>query len=84
MTQHPDTPPEYDRLEQAAEAGARRALEKVGLHDEHAGRDIAEIRSLLEAWREAKTTVRGAVIKWVTVAVLTIIAASLGFRHLSP
>jgi hypothetical protein len=83
MSQRPDTPDDDARLEAAAERGARRALERVGLHDEHAGKDIAELRSLLEAFRDTKTTVRRALMKWITVAFLTAIAAAAGFRFSS-
>lgn len=62
-------------LDQAAERGARRALESVGLHDENAGSDIREIRGLLDSWRDAKQTAFAAVIKWVTLGFLGILAA---------
>ena len=43
-------------LANAAEAGAKRALERLGLHDEDAAKDVHEMRSLLEAWRDVRRT----------------------------
>ena len=64
-------------LEDAAERGARRALEKVGLHDAQAGKDVAELRDLLEAWRDTKTTARRTVVKWAIGVVLLAIVAGV-------
>jgi hypothetical protein len=63
-------------IERAAERGARRALESVGLHDEHAGRDIHDLRTLIDGWRTTKKTILEAVLRWLTIGVLGI--ASLG------
>jgi hypothetical protein len=62
-------------LDQAAERGARRALESVGLHDQSAGNDIRELRGLLDSWRDAKKTAFGAMVKWLTLGFLGILAA---------
>jgi hypothetical protein len=43
-------------LERAAERGARHALSEVGLDGPEAARDISELRSLLDAFNEAKKT----------------------------
>lgn len=64
-------------LERAAEAGAKKALEKIGLHDEGAGTDVRELRGLLETWRSAKSTVGATIAKVVTTAVLTALAAGV-------
>ena len=61
-------------LTKAAEKGADEALRKIGLHDEHAGRDIQEVRSLLESWRDTKKTVALTVAKIITTGILTLIA----------
>jgi hypothetical protein len=61
-------------LDEAAERGAETALRKIGLHDENAGRDIQEVRSLLESWRDTKKTVQQTVAKIITTAILTILA----------
>lgn len=57
-------------LESAAEKGARRALESVGLHDEHAGKDIHDLRTLIDGWRTTKRAIADAIIKWLTVGIL--------------
>jgi hypothetical protein len=64
-----------DLLDQAAEKGARRALEHVGLHDQHAGRDIQDLRTLIEGWRQAKSTVLSTIAKYVTIGLLGLLAA---------
>lgn len=66
-------------LNEAAERGAEAALRKIGLHDEHAGRDIQEVRDLLTSWRETKKTIFETVAKIITTALLSIIA--LGTWH---
>lgn len=59
-----------EMLEAAAEKGARRALERVGLHDDEAGRDISDLRTLIDGWRETKRTITQAVAKWITMGLL--------------
>jgi len=68
-------------LERAAKRGAREALESIGLHDDAAVRDVMELRSLLEAWRDAKTTAWKTVAQVCTTALLTVLAAGL-YIHL--
>ena len=57
-------------LDQAAERGARKALREIGLHDEDAGKDIQDLRTLIDGWRSAKRTAMKAVIQYMTVALL--------------
>jgi len=64
-------------LDEAAERGARRALERVGLHDEHAGRDVQDLRDLIEGWRSAKAAVVSTIAKYITVGLLG--AMAFGF-----
>jgi hypothetical protein len=40
----------------------RSALKEVGLHDDHAGDDVRDLRSLITDWRGIKKTI------WQTVA----------------
>ena len=61
-------------LEKAAERGADYALRKVGLHDEHAGRDMAEVRDLLENWRDTKKTITQTIARIITTGILAIMA----------
>lgn len=61
-------------LDAAAERGAKRALERLGLHDEDAGNDIRDLRNLIESWRSARSTVLKTVTQWITLGVLGAIA----------
>lgn len=69
--------------EEAGERSAMRALMRLGLADEAARRDLAELRELLEAWRDAKRSAWKAAAGWlVRVAgalLLTGLAVKLGF-----
>jgi hypothetical protein len=73
-------------IEEASEAGARRALSQLGLADDHAPKDMADLRELLSAWRDAKTSARKAVVDWLVrgcLALLLIgIAVKLGLAGL--
>ena len=75
-----DTEELNDMLEQAAERGAQRALEHIGLHDENAPNDVRELRGLLDAWRDAKKTARRTIVRWVTTGVLIALAAWAGSK----
>ena len=66
-----------DMLDRAAKRGASAALREVGLHDDDARKDILEMRSLLEMWRDTRKGVWSTIVKMSTVAVITFIAASL-------
>lgn len=57
-------------LERAAERGARRALESVGLHDEEAGKDVRDLRTLIDSWRTAKQTALTTITRYITLAFL--------------
>lgn len=65
-------------LIEAAEKGAEAALRKVGLHDEEAIKDILEIRSLLDTWRETKKTIGQTIAKIITTGVLAILVMEAG------
>lgn len=76
------TDPELQHLiEQAAEAGAERALAKVGLHDENAGADVRELRGLLDTWRDTKKTVAQTIARTFTTAILGALAAGLWWNY---
>ena len=64
-------------IERAAKRGAREALESIGLHDDNAVRDVQELRGLLDAWRDAKSTAWKTVAQIFTTALLTALAAGL-------
>jgi hypothetical protein len=59
-----------DLLDRAAERGAERVLAHLGLENGHAARDIGELRSLLEAWRDARRTAWQTAVKVVTTGIL--------------
>lgn len=64
-------------LERAAERGARHALADVGLDGPEAANDIRELRSLLDAFNEAKKTAGLTIIKLlVTGMVMALLAGA--------
>lgn len=69
-----------DMLTRAAKNGAREALETLGLHDDGAGRDVQELRGLLDAWRGAKRTVWRTITQAITMAMLGALAAGAYFN----
>ena len=66
-----------DMLDNAARRGAKEALRSIGLLDDDAARDIIEMRSLLEAWRDTRKSVWSTIVKVTTVALLTFIAGAV-------
>ena len=73
-------------VEECSESGAARALTRLGLSDQHARRDMDELRQLLSAWRDAKRSAWQAVVTWVvriSLATLLVgIAVRLGLTQL--
>ena len=67
-------------LEQASETGAGRALARLGLDDPSASKDMAELRELLSAWRDAKRSARKAVIGWVVRMGLALLLIGLAVK----
>lgn len=69
--------------EEAGELGATRALTRLGLADEGAGADVAELRQLLAAWRDAKRSAWRAAVAWLAriagALLLAGLAVKLGF-----
>lgn len=69
--------------EEAGELAAARALARLGLDDAAAAKDMAELRDLLGAWRDAKRSVWKAALGWVMriggALLLTGLAAKFGF-----
>ena len=69
--------------EEAVEVAATRALARLGLDDGAAPKDMAELRELLGAWRDAKKRVWKAALGWVVriagALLLTGIAVKTGF-----
>jgi Family of unknown function (DUF6127) len=73
-------------IEEASELGAARALARLGLADEDAAKDMAELRELLGAWRDAKSSAMKALIGWIVSGALALlligIAVKLGLTGL--
>jgi len=66
-----------EMLDNAARRGAKEALRSIGLLDDDAQKDIIEMRSLLEAWRDTRKSIWSTVVKLTTVALLTFIAGAV-------
>ena len=67
-------------VEEASEMGARRALARLGLADEDAREDVVELRQLLKAWRDAKSSARHAVIGWVVRGCLALVLIGIALK----
>jgi len=67
-------------LEQASEAGAQRALAHLGLADESAAKDMADLRELLSAWRDAKRSARKAVVEWIIRGALALLVIGIAVK----
>lgn len=65
--------------EEAGELGATRAITRLGLSDDAASRDLAELRELLTAWRDAKRSAWKAFAGWAAALFLALMAVKLGF-----
>jgi len=66
-----------EELEAMLDRSAKRALESIGLTDENAAKDIQEMRSLLDAWRDTRKSIWNTTVKIFTVATLTFIAGAV-------
>ena len=67
-------------IEETSETGARRALTSLGLEDDHAGRDVRELRALLRAWRDVKRSAVKAVAGWITRLVLAVLLVGVSVK----
>jgi len=66
--------------EEASEIGADRALAALGLRDEHARRDMDDLRELLRAWRDAKKSAWNAVVTWAVRIFLAVLVAGIAVK----
>lgn len=66
--------------EEASEAGAERALERLGLNDPAARVDLGELRQLLGAWRDAKRTARNEIVGWIVRIALAALLMGLAVK----
>jgi hypothetical protein len=70
--------------EEAGELAVERTLERLGLSDPRAHKDISELRDLLAAWRDAKKVARAAIVTWVVRALAAALLLGIAVRlHLS-
>lgn len=67
-------------LARAAERGARRALENVGLDGKDAATDIRDLRTLLAAIRDARRTALQTFIRLCVTALLLALMAGVAVR----
>ncbi len=69
-----------EMLHKAAEEGAKRALDRLGLHDEDAAKDVQEMRGLLETWRDVRRTAWHTLVQsCVKGLLLVIVLGSAGY-----
>lgn len=70
-------------IEESSALATERALGRLGLADAGAEGDLVELRELLQAWRDAKTSAWKAMVDWMVRAGLALlligIAVRLGF-----
>lgn len=67
-------------VEEASELGARRALARLGLADAAARDDIGDLRQLLGAWRDAKSSAWKAAVDWAVRGVLALLVVGLAMK----
>ena len=67
-------------VEEASDLGAVRVLARMGLADDSAHNDLAELRQLLGAWRDAKTSAWKAAIDWAVRGVLAALVVGLAVK----
>jgi len=67
-------------VEEASELGAQRALAHLGLDDAHAPKDLSELRQLLRAWRDAKSSAWKAAVGWLVRGALALLLVGIAYR----
>ncbi len=70
----------HQLIAEASEQGAARALARLGLADEGASKDMAELRELLSAWRDAKRSATKAAIGWLVRVGLALVLIGLAVK----
>lgn len=68
-------------VEDASEAGARRALALLGLQDDDARRDMDQLRELLGSWRDVKRTAWQSVTRCIVRILLATLLIGLALRQ---
>lgn len=67
-------------VEEASALATDRALERLGLGDASAQGDLGELRELLQAWRDAKTSAWKAFVDWAIRGVLALLLVGIAVR----
>lgn len=67
-------------VEESSDLGAQRVLARIGLDDETAHGDLLELRQLLRAWRDAKTSAWKAAVDWVVRGLLALVLVGIAYR----
>lgn len=67
-------------LVRAAETGARRALQEVGLEGKDAAEDIRDLRSLLAGFRLARRTAVQTTVRIITTGILIALMAGIAIK----
>jgi hypothetical protein len=67
-------------MERAAETGARRALQEVGLDGTDAAEDVRDLRSLLAGFRLAKRTAVQTAVRIITTGILLALMAGIAIK----
>ena len=67
-------------IEESCVLAADRVLERLGLGDPDAENDLGELRELLKAWRDAKTSAWKALVEWVIRGVLALLLIGIAVR----
>ncbi len=67
-------------VEEASELGAGRVLDRIGLGDARAEKDIDELRELLGAWRAAKASAWKAAVAWIVRGALALLLIGIAMQ----
>jgi hypothetical protein len=67
-------------IEETSVLATDRALERLGLGDASAEGDLVELRELLRAWRDAKTSAWKALVDWIVRGALAVLLIGIAVR----
>lgn len=67
-------------VEEASVLATDRALQRLGLGDAGAEGDLMELRELLRAWRDAKTSAWKALVEWIIRGALALLLIGIAVR----
>jgi hypothetical protein len=67
-------------IEESSALATDRVLERLGLGDAGAVGDLGELRELLRAWRDAKTSAWKALVDWIVRGALALLLIGIAVR----